>query len=297
MAHSQVVALGFFDGVHRGHGALLICARRLADHLCCPAVAMTFDIHPDTIITGNAVPLINQAADREAIMRQNYGIDRMILARFDQEMRELPWDQFIESYLFGKLCAAGVVCGHDFRFGYRGEGTAQSLKAFCAARGIVCEVIEEIKLDGVTVSSTAIRKLLQAGELVEANRFLGHPHRLSGVVCKGSGVGRTLGFPTANLPIPSEVLVPAYGVYAASVLLDKTSYCAVANVGVHPTVGALPAPVVEAWLFDFDGDLYGKRVTVEFHARLRGEQRFSDVEALRAQVRRDVEDAKKYFSK
>ena len=155
----RVIALGFFDGVHIGHGALLRRTRERATELGLRAAAMSFDSHPDTLVSGVPVPLINSMDDRAALMRRLYGIDDVIFAHFDRAMMEMPWEDFLGDFLVRQHGAAHLVCGHDFRFGYRGQGTPERLREYCAAHGLGCDVIPEVLLDGRTVSSTYIRTL------------------------------------------------------------------------------------------------------------------------------------------
>ena len=188
----RVIALGFFDGVHIGHGALLRRTRERATELGLRAAAMSFDSHPDTLVSGVPVPLINSMDDRAALMRRLYGIDDVIFAHFDRAMMEMPWEDFLGDFLVRQHGAAHLVCGHDFRFGYRGQGTPERLREYCAAHGLGCDVIPEVLLDGRTVSSTYIRTLLTEGQMEEAERYLGHAHVLSGVVRHGFGRGEKI---------------------------------------------------------------------------------------------------------
>jgi len=292
LENNRVIALGFFDGVHIGHGALLRLTRERASALGCTASALTFDAHPDTVIFGTPMPLIGTMDDRKRLMRELYGIDEVLVAHFDHAMMTMPWRTFVTDELAGRLRARAVVCGHDFRFGFRGEGTPERLREACRERGIGCDVVPKVMLDGEVVSSTRIRELLTKGELAEAIRFLGHAPAYTGRVAHGQHLGTGLGVPTANLPFPEGILVPACGVYAASVLAGGTRYPAVANVGVHPTAGAAAAPVLETWLFGYEGDLYGQTVTAELHEFLRPERKFPSMEALREQILRDAARAK-----
>lgn len=290
----RVIALGFFDGVHLGHAALLQKTRARADELGLTAAAMSFDTHPDTLVFGCDVPLINTPQERERLMQTLFGIDEVILAHFDEVMMHMPWRAFITDYLIGELHACHVVCGHDFRFGDRGAGTPELLRQACAELQVGCDVIEKVELDGETVSSTYIRRLLLNGEAERAARFLGHRHFVSGVVAHGAHNGSKIGFPTANLPFAAGVLVPKRGVYLAEAEFDGRRYPALVNIGVHPTAGALEAPVLEAWLQGFDGDLYGKEISVELAKFTRPERPFSSMQALREQLERDKKELEEY---
>ena len=293
----RVIALGFFDGVHLGHASLLEMARKRASELGLRPAVMSFDLHPDNLVAGAKVSLINSAADREEILSRCFGIDDVILAHFDEHLMHMPWDVFIEEYLVRQLGARHLVCGYDFHFGDKGAGNPQRLREKCKALGISCDVLPQVTLDGVTVSSTYIRTLVAQGEMERAMAFLGHPHVFTGEVVHGKQLGRTIGFPTANLLMPPQVLVPAHGVYATRVITpDGVSRLAVTNVGVRPTVDDGDRITVEPWILDFDGDLYGREIRVEYYAKLRGERKFDSLEALSDMVHRNARETRVYFA-
>lgn len=296
MKHDRVIALGFFDGVHLGHAALLRLTRRRADELGIPAAVLTFDTHPDTLVYHQPVPLINTLEDRKYLMEEKFSMDEVILAHFDRAMMEMPWESFVEDYLLGELGAKHVVCGHDFSFGYRGQGTPDKLRRLCAQRGVGVNVVDKVSLGGITVSSTHIRQLIRQGDMEAAAQMLGHRHFLSGEVLHGKELGRRLGFPTANLALPEGLIAPAYGVYATLVTLpDGTVHPAVTNVGVRPTVHDQLGRLVEAWILDCTAELYGERIRVEFFTRLRGEKKFDSLEALREEVLRNADETRAFF--
>ena len=288
----RVIALGFFDGVHLGHGALLRRVTQIAKELGAVSAALTFDYHPKTFVGTKPVQLINTPDDRAALMRSVYGIEDVIVLPFDRAMMEMPWDRFVTEVLAEQFSAVHVVAGHDYHFGHKGQGTPQKLKELCAELGIGCDIIDRVELDGVTISSTHIRGLIEQGDLEEANRFLGHPHVLSGEVLPGRQIGRTIGIPTANLIIPQRVIVPAYGVYATRVTVEGREYGAVTNVGVRPTVDEDGGVTVESHLIDVNAQLYGSDCRVEFVRRLRGETKFESLAALQEQIAKDVLMAK-----
>lgn len=292
----RAIALGFFDGVHLGHAALLRRSFAAAQERGVIPAAVTFDTHPENLIVGSPMPLISSPADRAELMRRCYGIQEVIVAHFDQRMMKMPWEAFITEFLVKEYGAVHLVAGHDFHFGYKGEGNPQRLQDKCAALGLGCDIIPKVEMDGITISSTYIRGLLTQGEIARANYFLGHPHTLTDTVGHGKKLGSTLGFPTVNLHFPPGVLVPATGVYATRVYLENgEGYAAVTNIGVRPTVDAAGEVNVEGFLLDFHGDLYGKTLRMEFHAYLRPEQKFPGVEALRAEVMRNAEQTRDYF--
>lgn len=292
----RVIALGFFDGVHLGHGALLRRVAERAAELDALPCAFTFDRSPAAALTGRAVPLLTGVDDRTRLMEELYGIREVIVAPFDV-MRQMDWRDFVAQYLQKELGVVHVVAGHDFHFGYRGEGDPRRLADRCARLGMGCDVIPKVELDGVTVSSTYIRTLVEAGDVEQAARFLGHPHILTGTVVHGNEIGRTLGSPTANLTVPQGVIAPGFGVYATRVLLPDGARPAVTNVGVRPTVSAGGRAVtVEPWILDYDGDLYGRDIRVEFCARLRPERKFPDLPALRDAILENAAQTRAYFA-
>lgn len=293
----RVIALGFFDGVHLAHGALLARTAQLARQLGAVPAAVTFDTHPDQLVMGTAVPLINSPADRAELMRQKYGIQDVIVFHYDERTMKMPWDAFIADYLIAEHGAVHLVAGHDFHFGYMGLGNPDRLQAKCAQLGVGCDIIPKIQRDGITISSTYIRTLIKQGEMERAAEFLGHPHLLTDTVAHGKRLGSRLGFPTVNLRFQPGVIVPAHGVYATMVTLaDGSKYPAVTNVGVRPTVDRAGDVTVEGYLLDFSGDLYAQKVHMEFYKFLREERRFDGLDALQAEVRRNAAQTRAYFA-
>ena len=293
----KVIALGFFDGVHRGHDALL---RRTVEEAqargCTPAV-FTFDRVPKEVVTGIPCPLINSPEDRKDLIRRIYGIKDVLMVPFDQEMMTTPWDKFVTDILVGRYHAVHLVAGHDHHFGHKNQGSPELLAEKCAELGLGCDIIPKVEVAGITVSSTYIRRLVELGQIERANWFLGHPHCLTQEVRHGHRIGRTIGIPTVNLTAPPHVLVPSHGVYVTRVTLPTgESYPAVTNVGTRPTVNNGRDVTVEAFLLDFDGDLYGQTVRVEFYKHLRDEVRFDSLDALKAQIASDAQETRNYFA-
>lgn len=284
MNEQTIYALGFFDGVHLGHQALLRTCRELADRHGCKAGAVTFTAHPDALVSGNAPALINTIEDRKRLLYA-YGMDTVVELPFDRTLMTTHWSAFLTQLT--ESGAAGFVCGSDFRFGAGGSGTAKKLAAFCEKRDIPYAIVPQQLLNGTRVSSTHIRTLLTEGEMEEAVRFLGHPHVLTGQVVTGKQLGRTIGTPTANLLLPDGIAVPRFGVYACKASVEDKRYMAVTNIGTRPTVSG-EGVTVEANLLDFDGDLYGRTVTLAFHSFLRPEQKFDSLEELKGQIAEDI---------
>ena len=291
----RAVALGFFDGVHRGHAALLEQVKERAIQTGALPTVLTFDVHPDTLVFGKDVPLINSAPEREEIIRRVYGIDTTIFLHFNRSLMQMPWQDFIASAV-NELGISAVVVGHDFSFGYRGEGTPERLQNWCAEHDITCDVIPAVIIDGRIVSSTEIRVLIAEGEIEEANRLLGHPHIISDTVHSGYHLGQKLGTPTINLSIPQGVVIPKFGVYATKVYLDDGSvHTAVTNIGTRPTVSTLEQISVESHLLDFSGNLYGRKARVELYHYQREERRFENTTLLANQIQRDAEETRCWF--
>ena len=292
----RVIALGFFDGVHLGHAALL---RRTVEEAArrgvTPAV-FTFDRPPKEVVTGIPCPLIASPEDRKSLLERLFGIKDVIMVPFDDEMRTTAWDDFVTKILVERYHAVHLVAGHDHHFGYKNQGSPELLVEKCAELGLGCDIIPKVELDGITVSSTYIRNLVGMGQLERASRFLGHPHVLTQEVRHGRRIGHTIGVPTVNLVAPPHVLVPSHGVYVTRVFLPNgESYPAVTNVGTRPTVNNGTDVTVEPWLLGFDGDLYGQRVRVEFFKRIRDEIRFDSLESLRLQIQKDARFTRDYF--
>jgi riboflavin kinase/FMN adenylyltransferase len=290
-----IYALGYFDGVHLGHQALLAACRDLAQQQKCLCGAVTFLGHPETLLLGTAPGLINTPDDRKKLLQQQFHMDSVVELPFDEVLMATSWQDFLTD-LVENYGAAGFVCGTDFRFGKSGQGTAKLLQAFCRENNLACCMVEQQFLDGIRVSSTHIRSCLEAGKIREANRFLGHPYMLTGVVQSGKQLGRTIGIPTANLSYPDPLLHLPYGVYACKVHFDGKAYPAVTNIGVRPTVSG-KGITVESHLLDFSGDLYGKTVEISFYDFIRPEQKFSDLTQLKAQIKKDMIQTKKILAK
>ena len=252
-----IYALGFFDGVHLGHQALLAACKDLAAETGAKTGVVTFSAHPDTLVLGKTPPFINSPQDRKLLLQQLGGVEQVVTLPFDREMMNMPWQDFFQM-LLTDYGAAGLVCGEDFTFGRRGEGNAALLREAAAKARIPCYVVRQRTYAGVVISSTHIRSLLEAGEMEKAVEFLGHPHVLTGQVISGQQLGRTLGIPTANLALPQGVICPRFGVYACKAKVQGQWYPAVTNVGCRPTVGGKTV-TVEPWLLGFAGDIYRRK--------------------------------------
>jgi len=291
----SVIALGFFDGVHKGHAELIKMAKRRAEELDATPAVLSFDVSPESVITGHSVPLIGSIKTRVDLIIQLFDIENVIIYHFDKMTMEMPWQDFVDS-LIEKYSAVHLVIGHDFHCGYKGEGTQTRIFEYCAQIGIGCDIIPKFTLDGVTVSSTYVRELIAHGDIEKANYFLGHPFIFAGTVRDGRKVGRRLGTPTINLDGDDDSLVlPKRGVYATKVLLDDEEKLAVTNIGVRPTFGENEKLSVETYILDYEGDLYGKYVRIEFFQFLRDEKKFESTEDLSTQIAKDIQDTRATF--
>ncbi|MGH6843489.1 MAG: bifunctional riboflavin kinase/FAD synthetase [Methylocella sp.] len=284
-----VVAIGNFDGVHRGHLAVIKRARALAQELSCPCAVLTFEPHPTDFFKGpNTIFRLTPRDAKERALEQ-LGIDGMIVITFDKVLASLPAEAFIDEILVRRLKIRAVVAGYDFHFGAGRSGSPAILAEAGKRHGFAVEIVERVPADAADIneaaSSTAARAALETGDAARAARLLGHPFAIMGKVIHGQELGRTLGFPTANLlPDPSCRL--RHGIYAVRVVAGTKTYAGVAIYGRRPTFDNGPA-LLEAFLFDFSGDLYGETIEVFFIGWIRAEVKFASAAALIAQMRRD----------
>lgn len=288
-----VLALGYFDGLHTGHRALLARARSMADQRnerCC---MLGFDPHPLSVIADAPVARI-YGDEEKAWLLDNYGwVDEDVRLTFDRELMRMSAEDFIRGVLIGHFHAGAVVVGEDFRFGYRNGGSVEHLKD----RAFTLCVVPQVDREGQKVSSRAIREDLQNGRLERANRALEDPFFLFGTVEHGAGIGQRELVPTINTQLPTDRVLPADGVYVTRTYCGEAVYDSLTNVGTNPTFGNSEARRVETHLLNAAGDLYGKHYRLCFLARIREEIRFPDVAALKAQQIQDINIAKEYFGK
>lgn len=295
MNKKKAMALGFFDGIHIGHAALMNMIKLRAAQTGSEPAVLTFDVHPDNLVFGKGVPLINSADDRERILSRCFGINDVVVIHFNNQVMHMDWKVFIDS-LIDEMNIGWLVVGHDFKFGFKGLGTAEKLREYCAEKGVGCDIIPPVCMDGEVVSSTLIRQLIENGDIEKANKFLGRPHTLTDIVRSGYHLGTQMGTPTINMRFPEGVIVPKHGVYAAKAYIDSGEYLSVTNVGVRPTVSDSGGINVESYLLDFKGNLYGHTARIDFYSFLRPEIKFDDVDALAQQIKADAESTRKYFS-
>ena len=286
-----IVALGNFDGFHLGHQAVVGRAVARAAHEGRPAIVATFDPHPVSFFRADANPFRLTSLDQRERLFAGAGADGTLVFRFDGELAATPAEEFVR-LLAEEVGAAGVVTGEDFTFGARRGGNVEVLRELGAARGMAAETVAAVAVDGEPVSSSRIRQALAAGDPATATRLLTRPFAIRGIVQHGDKRGRQLGYPTANLVL-GNYQRPAYGIYAVRVrLADGSEHAGVASLGIRPTFDP-PVELLEAYLFDFAGDLYGQAVEVALHHYLRGEEKFDSLEALTEQMRADEAEARR----
>jgi len=286
---APVVAIGVFDGVHRGHRRVLARAKAIAKDVGGEVVVITFHVHPRAVTVGRAPPLVTSLPHRLLLLERE-GVDATIVLHFDEALRETSAERFIDEILVGRIGVRALVLGHDSHFGKDRRGDFEFARARLAPRGVPVERVEAVRLDdGRVVSSSAIRDAVQRGDFAAGEELVGRPPALYGVVVKGDGRGRTLGFPTANLDLAGE-LRPTRGVYGASVEIDGRAHAAVVNIGGRPTFHPEgdAADTVEAHVLGFSGDLYGRALEARLFGKIRDERRFAGAEELKAQIARDV---------
>jgi riboflavin kinase/FMN adenylyltransferase len=287
------VTIGNFDGVHRGHQAMLTRLVEAAEDLALPPTVLTFDPHPREFFARHTAPARLSTIRSKLEQFAALGVARVHIARFDARFAALTAQEFIERILVGALKTRWVLVGQDFRFGRGRSGDLALLRA--SARSFSVEAMPTVSVDGQRVSSTTIRDALGKGELERAAEMLGRPYAISGRVAHGDKLGRNLGFPTANVPLRHKA--PLSGVFAVRVRgLGGAPRAGVASLGVRPTVKADARPLLEVFVFDFDEAVYGRHVQVEFLHKLRDEERYADLDALTRQIRADVALAREYFS-
>lgn len=289
----SVVAVGAFDGLHLGHQALLAEVRGRASASGCHAAAISFEPLPRAFFSRRPLPRLGSVRDKVEGLAAA-GMRHLLLLRFNAALTAMPAEAFVHRVLVERMAAREVWVGGDFRFGHKRGGDFALLESMGRELGFTARAMPAVKVDGERVSSSRIRECLAAGDFAAARRLLGRPFAIGGHVAHGNRLGRELGYPTANVPLGRRV-PPVEGVFAVRVRVqgDAVVHPGVASLGVRPTVNEVPEPLLEAHLFDFDGDLYGRRIHVAFEAKLRDEEKFDGVDALVAQMHDDAAAARR----
>lgn len=286
------IAIGNFDGVHIGHRALIARARELAAANDALTVVLTFDPHPSALLAPARAPRMLTTIERRIELLAEAGVDAVVVEPFTRELAGIAPNAFVDDVVIFALRARAIVVGYDFSYGQGRTGTAEALRAHGVHAGVEVAIVPAVMVDGEIAASTKVRGHLRAGELARAERMLGRPWDVDGVVVRGAARGRAIGVPTANIA-PEVELAIAPGIYAVTLAVEGgPALPAVASLGTNPTFVDDGGLVLEVHVLDWDGDLYGRRVRTTFIARLRDERKFDSVDALVAQIRRDIEHAR-----
>ena len=296
---NAVVTIGTFDGVHLGHQAIFKEMRRLAQEIGGETVVVTFHPHPRQVLSIGTERLRFICSQEEKLKKiEEFGIDNVLIIPFTKEFASTPSEDFIKNYIIDSIHPSIIVVGYDHHFGKNRMGDYEMLTQLGKQYNFSTVQVEAQDVNEVAVSSTKIRNFLWAGNVKAANELLGYPYSVTGTVVEGNKIGRTIGFPTANLDIPNEyMMINNPGVYACQTMIDGKPYNAMANTGLRPTVEDRTDGdfIIEVNIFDFNGDLYGKTLKVWFLDRIRDEEKFKGLEALKAQLEQDRKKVKEYF--
>jgi riboflavin kinase/FMN adenylyltransferase len=290
------LAIGVFDGIHRGHQAVIQAAMNDARACRGQAAVMTFDPHPVRVLAPDRAPLLLTSTPHKLALIESLGVTACLVIEFSRNFAETSAEAFIEKVATRTPDLQTICVGSRFRFGHDRKGSATLLRAMSTSRGFRLHELPSLTLDGETISSTAVRKLVAAGDLENATRMLGRPFSILGTVVRGDALGRKLGYPTANLNRHNEV-APPHGVYAVRARIAGELRPGLVNIGLRPTVkSGERTPLTELHVLDFSDDLYGRDIEVFFIARLRDEMKFPSLDALRAQIQRDEQAARRLLA-
>jgi riboflavin kinase/FMN adenylyltransferase len=289
-AHNPIVTIGMFDGVHAGHRSILTQLQRLKAQHNGESVLITFDPHPQMVFQKNPDFGILTTMDEKLDLLAKTGLDHCIILPFTHEFSQLSGEEYIETIVYKGAQAHTVVIGYDHNYGKNASGNFALMSAMGAQYHFAVEEISAFDVNGVHVSSTKIRHALAQGNVTQAREFLTYSYSLGGTVVQGKQIGRTIGFPTANVAVDNALkIIPAQGVYAACVEVDGESHTAVVNIGTNPTIAAGLAQTIEAHILNFNTDIYGKYVRVHFEKYVRGQQKFASLNELQQAIQRDIE--------
>lgn len=290
-----IVALGNFDGVHRGHQRLLRDMKAYAHKIAALSTVLLFQPHPQQVLNSSECPRLLLDTNKKIELLERHGVEAIFTIPFDLKFASLAPEEFVDKILVAKLRVAGVFVGYDYRFGHAAQGTPELLIELGKQKGFYVEVVPPVVYMGTPISSTLIRKALTSGDIAWAKELLGYWPFLKGKVISGDQRGRRMGFPTANIKIPGELLVPQNGVYAGEALLQGEHYLTVLNIGVHPTFGSGSRESIEAYLLNFEGNVYDEDIEIRLIERLREERKFESARQLIKQIGNDIEAAVKIY--
>lgn len=290
------MTLGTFDGVHKGHHKILEKLVNASHSSGCRSVVLTFFPHPRMVLQQDSDIKLLNTIEEKALLLERAGIDNLIIHPFDHVFSRLTAEEFVKYILVNRLNIQKIIIGYDHRFGRNRTATIDDLILYGQQYGFEVEQISALEVDAVSVSSTKIRNALAEGDINTANQFLGYPYMLTGTVVKGRQLGRTIGYPTANIAVPEAYkLIPKAGVYVASAMVDGKEVPGMMSIGTNPTVGGMEQSI-EIHLFDFDADLYGKTLQLNMHHRLRNEEKFASIEILKDKLDEDKQLSLKYYN-
>ncbi|MCI9259267.1 MAG: bifunctional riboflavin kinase/FAD synthetase [Romboutsia sp.] len=282
----SVVTIGNFDGLHRGHQVLIKKAIEYAKINNMSSVVFTFKNHPANYFRPDSIKNIITNEEKVKILK-SMGIDYIINIPFNEYMTKISGHDFVKEILLDTLCAKNIIVGHDFTFARNKEGNIKLLKELSNKYGFSLEIVSPIKLDDIRISSTYIRQLISDGRVEDVSKYLGRNYKLSGEVIYSKQLGRTIGFPTANISINEDMIIPKVGIYATKVYIDEETYYGATNVGYNPTVNGDNLSI-ETNILEFNDNIYGKVITIEFIERIRDEKKFNGIEELKKQLQKDT---------
>lgn len=282
----SVVTIGNFDGIHKGHQVLIEKATEYAKNNNVISTVFTFNNHPVNYFKPNSIKNIITNNDKIKILK-TMGVDYIINIPFDEYMTKISGYDFVKDILIDKLGAKKIIVGHDFTFARNKEGNIDLLKELSKKNGFLLEIVNPVKIDDIRISSSYIRKLILDGKVEDARKYLGRNYKLSGEVIHSKKLGRTIGFPTANISIDENIIIPKVGIYATKVYVNGTIYYGATNVGYNPTVNGNKLSI-ETNILEFNDDIYGKIITIEFLERIRDEKKFNGIEELKEQLQKDT---------
>lgn len=291
-AHHSAVAIGNFDGLHRGHQEVLRVMQEAAQAMLLAPSVLTFEPHPRRFFAPQAPHFRIEPLGQKLQRLRAAGIAQLFMPRFDAAFAGLSAEAFMDTVLLSQLKARAVITGENFAFGKGRRGDVNTLRAWGAARGVAIHTVPPLITEGEVCSSSAVRKALATGNMLHARALLGHPYRLAGRVMHGDKRGRTLGMPTVNISLPPGLRLPRHGIYATWVQVQEACYMGAASLGVRPTIGGQEQPSLEVHLLDFAGDLYGQRLSVSFIDWVRGEEKFPDLPTLAAAMQHDCQQVR-----
>jgi len=292
---NTVVSIGIFDGIHQGHQKLILQNKKSAIENNLSSVALTFSPHPRTVIFDENIPSILTSLEKRRIFSE-FSLDYFIEYPFNMEFSKLNPDDFFDTIIIKKLGCKIIVVGEGYRFGAKQRGDIKYLKKLCDNAGIILETAAHVNDGDVKISSSSIRKLIAKSDFETAERYLTRPYFITGVVLKGKQLGNTIGFPTANLILPQNKLLPTNGVFATKVIIDGKEYIGATNVGNNPTVDG-KFITVETFVINFNEEIYDKEIKVLFNKKIREEMKFPSLDELKKQINNDVSDIKTYFGR